>query len=105
MANSCRYFLNLTSGILEEDGILWFTMRKSLVSFDGSDWTSTAIPDADWNTSGLASMGNGSFFITLGNGDPVRRFDGTNWEVFSTKNSSQSIVNTISVHYLTVAFK
>ena len=78
---------NSASGILEEDGKLWFSMRKSLVSFDGTSWTDTPIPDANYNSGGLASMGNGSFFVSMVNGDPTRRFDGTNWEIFSKDNS------------------
>ncbi len=78
---------NFVTGIVEEDGKMWFTMRKKLVSFDGSNWTSVEIPDAQYNAGDLASMGNGSFFVTMLNGDPVRRFDGTNWEIFSKDNS------------------
>ncbi len=79
---------NSASGIIEEDGKLWFTMRKNLASFDGVTWANTVIPDADWNSGGLASMGNGSFFVSMVNGDPVRQFDGTDWEIFSTDNSN-----------------
>lgn len=81
---------SFASNVIEENGTMWFTMRQSLVSFDGSTWTEATVPDADWNAIGLASMGNGSFFISLANGDPIRRFDGTNWEIFNTDNSNVS---------------
>lgn len=79
---------NLVSDIIEEDGKLWFSMGKRLVSFDGSTWVNNDIPDVQWNAGGLASMGNGSFFVSMVNGDPVHRFDGTDWEFFSTDNSN-----------------
>jgi len=81
---------SFSTDVIEADNKMWFTMKQSLVSFDGTTWTEAVIPDVDWNAGGLASMGNGSFFISMLNGDPVRRFDGTNWEVFSTDNSNIS---------------
>lgn len=80
---------NLVADVIEEtDGKLWFAMGKRLVAYDGTTWTSSDIPDVQWNSGGLASMGNGSFFVSMLNGDPVHRFDGTNWEFFDTDNSN-----------------
>jgi len=75
---------------IEHNGVLWFTSRASLVSLDGTTWTTYEIPDANWNALGLAAMDDGRIFVTIANGDPIRRFDNGNWEVFGTDNSSVS---------------
>ncbi len=79
---------NLVSDVIEKDGKLWFTMAKKLVSYDGSNWEATEIPDITWFAGGLAALDDGSFFVSILNGNPIRKYDGTNWEIFSLDNSN-----------------
>lgn len=80
--------VNFTRDVIEENGVFWFLAGMNLVSFDGTIWTTYEVPDVDWFPSELAAMEDGRIFITTPNGDPVRRFDDGQWEIFSTDNSN-----------------